>query len=244
MSGNLGWHSGVGPGWHRGWRIFGGWDHFPGARPRMPPRATSLPVNASTGTRLDLPRMSARGVMRLGYALGIACGGGALDQLRHMFAGLALAVTLAACGGSTSPDTCTPNCTNKRCGDNGCGGSCGSCSTGYHCSADFQTCESDSPSPVSPCPTGTRCFFPVVYSTCSLGASNTYWLYSSDCRSKCSSVCLGAGTCDTSTCSSTIYLLCSSTVGGTVSSGGCLVNGSRYGVTPASTVQISCVCRP
>ena len=30
---------------------------------------------------------------------------------------------------------CTPNCAGKSCGDDGCGGSCGTCSTGYNCNA-------------------------------------------------------------------------------------------------------------
>ena len=34
------------------------------------------------------------------------------------------------CGGS-----CTPNCTGKKCGDDGCGGSCGTCSAGSTCQA-------------------------------------------------------------------------------------------------------------
>ena len=29
--------------------------------------------------------------------------------------------------------TCTPNCTDKECGDDGCGGSCGTCPTGETC---------------------------------------------------------------------------------------------------------------
>jgi hypothetical protein len=29
--------------------------------------------------------------------------------------------------------SCTPSCTNKDCGDDGCGGSCGSCGSGYVC---------------------------------------------------------------------------------------------------------------
>lgn len=36
--------------------------------------------------------------------------------------------------GGTTP-SCTPNCSGKVCGDDGCGGSCGSCNTGYSCSS-------------------------------------------------------------------------------------------------------------
>ena len=40
---------------------------------------------------------------------------------------------------------CTPNCDNKECGDNGCGGDCGSCPPGMGCDESFvcQVCEPD-----------------------------------------------------------------------------------------------------
>ncbi len=50
-------------------------------------------------------------------------------------------------GGYLPPNspTCTPKCDGKTCGDNGCGGLCGSCSPGYYCSNS--TCfESKAPS--------------------------------------------------------------------------------------------------
>lgn len=40
--------------------------------------------------------------------------------------------------------SCTPNCQNKQCGDNGCGGSCGTCQTGYTCS-NYQCVSSCTP---------------------------------------------------------------------------------------------------
>ena len=42
---------------------------------------------------------------------------------------------------TTTTTTCTPNCSGKNCGDDGCGGSCGTCSTGYTCSGG--TCIAD-----------------------------------------------------------------------------------------------------
>jgi hypothetical protein len=39
---------------------------------------------------------------------------------------------------------CTPDCTNKACGDDGCGGSCGDCPQGDSCNAQFQ-CETCAP---------------------------------------------------------------------------------------------------
>lgn len=49
--------------------------------------------------------------------------------------------TSITCSGVTQPapiaqPTCTPNCVGKQCGDNGCGGSCGTCTSG--------TCQSNS----------------------------------------------------------------------------------------------------
>ncbi len=39
-------------------------------------------------------------------------------------------------GGPGGPDSsCTPNCTGKQCGGDGCGGSCGTCLTGQYCSS-------------------------------------------------------------------------------------------------------------
>lgn len=44
--------------------------------------------------------------------------------------------------------TCVPNCSGgKICGTDGCGGSCGSCGTGYHCSGDQLSCDVD----LNPC---------------------------------------------------------------------------------------------
>lgn len=39
---------------------------------------------------------------------------------------------------------CTANCINKNCGDDGCGGSCGSCDSGFSCSVQGQ-CEGNNP---------------------------------------------------------------------------------------------------
>ena len=38
-------------------------------------------------------------------------------------------------------ETCTPNCTNKSCGTDGCGGSCGTCPEGQTCAEDQQCTE-------------------------------------------------------------------------------------------------------
>jgi hypothetical protein len=51
---------------------------------------------------------------------------------------------------TTPPPTCTPSCSGKQCGDDGCGGSCGSCASGSSCSAG--QCVSTPPPPA-----GTSC---------------------------------------------------------------------------------------
>jgi len=49
---------------------------------------------------------------------------------------------------------CIPQCTNKVCGDDGCGGSCGTCGTGFSCSANqcVATCV-----PKTSCSAGVSC---------------------------------------------------------------------------------------
>src|SRR4030042_2845470 len=39
--------------------------------------------------------------------------------------------------GGGGDNTCTPTCAWKQCGNNGCGGICGSCNTGYACNSTF-----------------------------------------------------------------------------------------------------------
>lgn len=40
-----------------------------------------------------------------------------------------------SCGGDPDCATCTPMCSGKQCGDNGCGGECGTCDLGKECTA-------------------------------------------------------------------------------------------------------------
>jgi hypothetical protein len=47
----------------------------------------------------------------------------------------------ASCGADPDCASCTPDCGGRQCGDNGCGGSCGTCSPGSTCN-DEGTCES------------------------------------------------------------------------------------------------------
>jgi hypothetical protein len=49
-------------------------------------------------------------------------------------------------GGGGGGGTCTPDCTNKECGDDRCGGSCGECDAGYQCiegACEPAACEND-----------------------------------------------------------------------------------------------------
>ena len=58
-----------------------------------------------------------------------------------------------------SPDTgtCTPDCYGRQCGDDGCGGSCGSCSYGQTCSYGTCTSSSSSTNSGALCTDSTSC---------------------------------------------------------------------------------------
>ena len=56
---------------------------------------------------------------------------------------------------SNQCSTCTPNCAGKVCGDNGCGGSCGSCQLGQSCSGGVCITGLCSGSSTKPCTIGT-----------------------------------------------------------------------------------------
>ena len=47
--------------------------------------------------------------------------------------------------GPPTREDCYPDCSFKRCGDDGCGGSCGSCDTGQKCGDDGQCCNTGPP---------------------------------------------------------------------------------------------------
>ena len=49
----------------------------------------------------------------------------------------------ACCGGedgNPANPPCTPQCAERQCGDDGCGGSCGDCEEGLICDAESGTC--------------------------------------------------------------------------------------------------------
>jgi hypothetical protein len=46
-------------------------------------------------------------------------------------------------GTTTPPIVCTPSCSGKQCGDDGCGGSCGECDEGEYCNENYQCIKGD-----------------------------------------------------------------------------------------------------
>ncbi len=69
----------------------------------------------------------------------------------------------AATSPASPPLTCIADCTGKVCGDNGCGGSCGSCGTGASCvggsclcASGFKPCQ-DTCIPLGNCCTSAEC---------------------------------------------------------------------------------------
>ncbi len=81
---------------------------------------------------------------------------------------------------SATPAECQPSCVNRACGDDGCGGSCGSCSLGEYCDESF-VCVPGQPPDLTPTstvtptppaltatgmpPTATPVYPPTIYAT-------------------------------------------------------------------------------
>jgi hypothetical protein len=86
-------------------------------------------------------------------------------------------------GGGGGGGGCTPKCTGKACGDDGCGGSCGTCGSGETCS------------PGGVCTTGGNCAHPI----CSTGGKLT-----SSCDSCTTKICAQDSFC----CSSSWDSIC------------------------------------
>ena len=61
------------------------------------------------------------------------CEGDTFTATGYNCGGIAIDTRTEDCTGDCSPP-CTPDCSGKTCGDDGCGGSCGTCSSGYSCS--------------------------------------------------------------------------------------------------------------
>ncbi|HET7502998.1 MAG TPA: S53 family peptidase [Kofleriaceae bacterium] len=93
--------------------------------------------------------------------------------------------------------TCTPNCNGRTCGDDGCGGSCGTCGSG-------QTC-----SPGGTCTGGGSCAHPI----CSTGGALT-----ASCDSCAQQICAADSFCCSSSwdsiCVGEVASICHQTCGG------------------------------
>ncbi|MFA5431192.1 MAG: hypothetical protein WC329_08540, partial [Candidatus Omnitrophota bacterium] len=82
--------------------------------------------------------------------------------------------------------TCTPSCTGKACGNDGCGGSCGTCASGYTCNASgqcFTTC--------TPSCTGKACGNDGCGGSCGTCASGYTCNVSGQCAAICTPSCTG-----------------------------------------------------
>ena len=79
--------------------------------------------------------------------------------------------------------TCTPKCGRKQCGDDGCGGSCGNCAAGQHCTSG--TCCTPEP-PAVTC--AGRCGTVTSVKTCRQPVA---------CTCPSGQECLGNGSCAT-----------------------------------------------
>ena len=94
--------------------------------------------------------------------------------------------------------TCAPSCVGKVCGNNGCGGSCGTCASGQTCSNGVCS----SPSCTNDCTSGSKQCSGSGYQTCGNYDSDscTEWSTTTSCATgqTCSGgVCSGGTTCNT-----------------------------------------------
>lgn len=108
---------------------------------------------------------------------------------------------------------CQPLCAGKTCGDDGCGGQCGTCQQGTICSPDGTTCQDD-PCDPDPCDGRGTCSPDTGACTCSAGfagercdtCASGYTGYPRCTLSKCDLfTCNLHGTCDPAAGSCTCY---------------------------------------
>jgi peptidoglycan/xylan/chitin deacetylase (PgdA/CDA1 family) len=137
--------------------------------------------------------------------------------------------------------TCTPSCSGKVCGDNGCGGSCGTCAGGTACNASGQ-CQST----CTPSCSGKVCGDNGCGGSCGTCASGTACNASGQCQSTCTPSCSGkvcgdngcGGSCGT--CAS--GKSCDSSGQCVVSGSGCNAPAWASGVSYASGAVVSAKC--
>jgi hypothetical protein len=167
--------------------------------------------------------------------------------------------------GLCEPTSCTPACSGKVCGSDGCGGSCGTCASGTTCNSSGQCVSSCTPS----C-SGRMCGDDGCGGSCGICATGSTCNASGQCVSTCTPSCSGracgddgcggsCGTCATgTTCNASGQCVCTPQCSGrvcgddgcggscgTCASGVCTANGqcqtSATVVTPAEArdLQIS-----
>jgi hypothetical protein len=95
--------------------------------------------------------------------------------------------------------TCTPNCSGKVCGDNGCGGSCGTCASGTTCNSSG-VCTSSGGCAHAICSTGTKLTSGCNACVTAICAEDSYC-----CNTKWDSICVGevSSVCNQSCCTPT-----------------------------------------
>src|SRR5215213_7719176 len=123
---------------------------------------------------------------------------------------------------TTSPSvTCTPTCRRKQCGEDGCGGSCGSCAAGQHCISG--TCCTPEPPAVTcagrcgtaisvktcrqpvacSCPRGQQCLANGSCSTLCTLTADCPNCFSCRASTEGAKYCLAGTFCSSQTCTST-----------------------------------------
>jgi hypothetical protein len=94
--------------------------------------------------------------------------------------------------------TCTPACTGKTCGSDGCGGTCGTCATGTTCNSGG-TCSTTTCTPAC---TGKTCGSDGCGGTCGTCATGSTCNSGGTCTSTCTPSCSGK-TCGSDGCGGT-----------------------------------------
>ncbi len=129
------------------------------------------------------------------------------------------------------PASCTPSCSSKQCGSDGCGGSCGSCASGQSCDAGGQ-CVSSTPSCTPAC-SGKQCGSDGCGGSCGSCASGQ----SCDAGGQCVSPTPGCTpSCSGKQCGSDG---CGGSCGSCASGQSCSASGQCVSSTPSCTPSCS-----
>ena len=142
--------------------------------------------------------------------------------------------------------TCTPDCTGKQCGDDGCGGSCGTCPAGQTCTAagqcvlEIPECAVNADCPLNNVCIGGKCFQADgqhdTDGDCYCGVGNA--TCTGSINPKCSSVL--PGDCDPSPSGGDVWSLCQAADGAVyivTAPNTCLTGGVQIGTTDGSILN-------